>query len=61
MIADCDRRTFEAVLVYQLDDFARNRYDSAINKAKLKENGIRVICARENISEDATTFWWRAL
>lgn len=36
MIADSDKRTFEAVLVYQLDHFARNRYDSAINKAKLK-------------------------
>lgn len=36
MIADSDKHTFDAVLVYQLDRFARNRYDSAINKAKLK-------------------------
>nr|MCR4894965.1 hypothetical protein [Eubacteriales bacterium] len=27
MIADSDRHTFEAVLVYQLDRFARNRYE----------------------------------
>ena len=54
MIADSDRRTFECVLVYQLDRFARNRYDSAINKAKLKKNGVRVISARENIGEDAS-------
>ncbi len=54
MIADSDRHTFEAVLVYQLDRFARNRYDSAINKAKLKKNGVRVISARENISDDAS-------
>jgi site-specific DNA recombinase len=54
MIADSDKRTFEAVLVYQLDRFARNRYDSAINKARLKKNGIRVISARENISDDAS-------
>ena len=27
MIADSDRHTFEGVLVYQLDRFARNRYD----------------------------------
>ena len=54
MIADSDRQTFDAVLVYQLDRFARNRYDSAINKAKLKKNGVRVISARENISEDAS-------
>jgi len=54
MIADSDQQAFEAVLVYQLDRFARNRYDSAINKAKLKKNGVRVISARENISEDAS-------
>lgn len=54
MIADSDKHTFEAVLVYQLDRFARNRYDSAINKAKLKKNGVRVISARENISDDAS-------
>lgn len=35
MIADSDRHTFEGVLVYQLDRFARNRYDSAINKEYL--------------------------
>ena len=54
MIADSDKHTFEAVLVYQLDRFARNRYDSAINKAKLKKNGVRVISARENITDDAS-------
>ncbi len=54
MIADSDKHTFEGVLVYQLDRFARNRYDSAINKAKLKKNGVRVLSARENISEDAS-------
>lgn len=53
MIADSDKHIFEGVLVYQLDRFARNRYDSAINKAKLKKNGVRVISARENISDDA--------
>ena len=54
MIADGDKHTFEAVLVYQLDRFARNRYDSAINKAKLKKNGVRVISAKENITDDAS-------
>ena len=53
MIADGDKKLFQAVLVYQLDRFARNRYDSATYKAKLKKNGIRVLSARENISDDA--------
>ena len=52
MIADSDKHTFEGVLVYQLDRFARNRYDSAINKSKLKKNGVRVISAKENIADD---------
>lgn len=54
MISDSARHTFDSVLVYQLDRFARNRYDSAINKAKLKKNGVRVISARENIADDAS-------
>ena len=39
MIEDSKRKTFDFVLVYQLDRFARNRYDSANYKAKLKKNG----------------------
>ena len=54
MIEDSKKKNFDYVLVYQLDRFARNRYDSANYKAKLKKNGVRVISARENISEDAS-------
>ena len=54
MISDSDKHTFDGVLVYQLDRFARNRYDSAINKAKLKKNGVRVLSAKENIADDAS-------
>lgn len=34
MIEDSKKKNFEYVLVYQLDRFARNRYDSANYKAK---------------------------
>ena len=54
MIEDSEKHTFQGVLVYQLDRFARNRYDSAINKAKLKKNGVRVLSAKENITDDAS-------
>ena len=54
MISDSAKRQFEGVLVYQLDRFARNRYDSAIYKAKLKKYGVRVLSAKENISDDAS-------
>ena len=54
MIADSAKRQFSAILVYQLDRFARNSYDSATYKAKLKKNGVKVLSARENISDDAS-------
>lgn len=54
MIEDSSKKTFEGILVYQLDRFARNRYDSAMYKNKLKKNGVRVFSARENISDDAS-------
>ena len=54
MIDDSKRKGFDFVLVYQLDRFARNRYDSATYKARLKKNGVRVLSAKENITEDAS-------
>lgn len=54
MIEDSNKKTFNGVLVYQLDRFARNRYDSATYKNKLKKNNVRVFSARENISDDAS-------
>ena len=54
MIEDSKKKAFDYVLVYQLDRFARNRYDSANYKAKLKKNGVRVLSAKENITEDAS-------
>lgn len=54
MIADSGKGQFSGVLVYQLDRFARNRYDSAKYKYKLKNNSVKVISAKENISDDAS-------
>lgn len=52
MIEDSAKGQFEAIIVYQLDRFARNRYDSATYRAKLKKNGVKVMSAKENITED---------
>jgi len=52
MIRDSEKQLWEAVVVYKLDRFARNRYDSATYKARLKKNGVRVISATENISDN---------
>ncbi|GHV02590.1 recombinase RecD [Clostridia bacterium] len=54
MIEDSKKGLYKYVIVYQLDRFARNRYDSAIYKAKLKKNDVRVLSAKENITDDAS-------
>ena len=51
MIKDSYRKLFDTVLVWKLDRFARNRYDSAYYKNILKKNGVKVISAKENISD----------
>lgn len=52
MIKDSEKNTFQAVIVYKLDRFARSRYDMATYKFRLKKNGVRLISATENISQD---------
>lgn len=51
MITDSDRKAFDVVLVYRTDRFARNRYDSAIYKSRLKRNGVTVLYAKEHIPD----------
>lgn len=53
MIRDSGKRLFDVVLVWKLDRFARNRYDSARYKATLKKNGVKVVSATEIISDGA--------
>lgn len=52
MIRDSEKDKFEAVIVYKLDRFSRNRYDSANYKYRLKKNGVSLISATENISSE---------
>ena len=51
MISDSSSQHFDYVIVYKLDRFARNRFDSAIYKSKLKQNGVRVLSAMEGITD----------
>lgn len=51
MIKDAKNNKFNYVLVYKLDRFARNRYDSAMYKNILKKHNIKVISIKENISD----------
>lgn len=51
MIKDSAKKHWERVLVYKIDRFARNRYDSAMYKARLKKNGVRVFSVMEPIPD----------
>lgn len=51
MINDSAGKHFKAVVVHKLDRFSRERYDSAIYKKKLKDNGVRVISVTEPLDD----------
>lgn len=53
MIKDSSKHLFDLVLVWKLDRFARNRYDSAHYKAILKKNGVKVVSVTERIADGA--------
>ena len=50
LIKESGRKKFEVMLVWKLDRFARNKFDSAHYKRILKNNGVRVVSATEVIS-----------
>ena len=51
MIRDSKKKAFEVVIVWKLDRFARNRYDAAIYRKQLQDNGVRIVSAMETFSD----------
>ena len=51
MIKDSDKKLFDIVLVWKLDRFARNRYDSAHYEYQLERNHVKLVSATEPISD----------
>ncbi len=51
MLADSAKKQWDAVIVYKGDRFARDRISSAIAKKTLRDNGVRLISATENIPD----------
>lgn len=51
MLRDSERGHFEAVIMWKMDRFARNRIDPAINKHKLEKNGVEIFYTKEAIPE----------
>lgn len=51
MLKDSARREWNYVLCYKLDRFSRNKYETAIHKKTLRDNGVKVLSAMENIPD----------
>lgn len=51
MLKDSAKKQWDYVIVYKLDRFSRNKYENAIHKKTLKDNGVKLLSAMENIPE----------
>lgn len=51
MINDAKKHEFAYVLVYKLDRFSRNMYNSAVYKHELSKEGVTLLSAMENIGQ----------
>ena len=51
MLRDAAHRRWAYLIVWKIDRFARNRYDSATYKFRLKRCGVRVLYAKESIPD----------
>lgn len=54
MIADSCDKWFDTVIIYRFDRFSRDTYHTAIYKYQLKNNGVRILSATENIPDNPT-------
>ena len=51
LLKDCTMQAWDIVLVYKLDRFSRNKYEMAIHRKTLRDNGIKLVSAKENIPD----------
>ena len=51
MLKDSEKRQWDYVLVYKLDRFSRNKYESVVHKKTLKDNGVKLLSAMEQIPD----------
>ena len=51
MLKDSDKKAWDYVLCYKLNRFSRNKYEMAIHRKHLKDNGVKILSAMENIPD----------
>lgn len=61
MIKDARKKAFDYVIVYKLDRFSRNRYDSAMYRHELKKHNVKVLSATEGIGDNPESILLEAL
>lgn len=59
MIKDSGKRLFDMIIVWKLDRFARNRYDSARYKTALKKTGSRWCPLPRSFPTGPRASFWR--
>lgn len=51
MLKDSYKQAWDYVIVYKLDRFSRNKYEMAIHKKTLRDNGVKLLSAMERIPD----------
>jgi len=51
MIADSSKKNWDYVIVYKFDRFSRDKYQTAVYKKRLSDNGVKLLSAMENIPD----------
>ncbi len=51
MLKDSKKSQWKVVIVYKLDRFSRNKFESVVNRKKLSDNGVELVSAMENIPD----------
>ena len=58
MIKDSSKGLFDIVIVWKLDRFARDRYDSAHYKASLRKPKMNICLPQNCVAVNAIALWW---
>lgn len=61
MIRDSEKHIFDAVVLFTIDRFARNRLDAATYKAKLKQNGVTLYYAKQDLGDGPESVLFESL
>ena len=51
MLKDTAKHQFEAIIIWKIDRFGRNREEIAFNKYRCKKNGVKVLYTAESIPD----------